>query len=54
MESELAEFIWLSIRDYIHKSDQKIVAKKLIRLFEKFDCDTIEECEELVKASKQI
>lgn len=50
--SELAEDLWTEIRSYINKKDHMIVAKKVIKLFENMDCDTLDECEELQIAAR--
>lgn len=50
--SELAEDIWGLLDIYLAKKNKKHVAKKLIKLFELHDCDTIHECSELIKAAK--
>jgi hypothetical protein len=52
--SELAEGIWLEIRKYIPKDKKQKVARKLIDMFEDMDCDTINECETLLKAAFKI
>lgn len=47
--SELAEIVWDATRPYIHEKDRKIVANAVIDAFEDKDCDTMDECEQLMK-----
>lgn len=46
--SILAEQIWDLVRPYISADDRKKIAKKMVKLFESEDCDTIYECEQLM------
>ena len=46
--SELAEKVWGLFRPFIQEKDRKKVAKRLIVLFENEDCDTLDECEQLM------
>ncbi len=45
--SEIASEIWSMVGNYVPKRNRKIVARRIIQLFEDHDCDTIEECEKL-------
>lgn len=51
--SELAEDIWNTISNHISKDNQEKVARKLIELFENYDCDTIDEAYKLCKAANR-
>lgn len=47
--SELAEKLWEGVREFVPEEDRGVVAKFFIDAFEDQDCDTIYECEQLVK-----
>ena len=47
--SELAESIWNVVRPLTTPKNRKKVAKKLVDFFEEKDCDTMHECEQLMK-----
>lgn len=48
--SELAERVWDDVRTCIPSEiDRRTAAKRVIEAFEDMDCDTIGECEQLVK-----
>jgi hypothetical protein len=52
--SVLAELLWKDIRKYIHKKDIGTVAEIIWSRFEEFDCDTLDECEQLIKDIERI
>ena len=41
--SEIASKLWNMVREHIPDSDRKKVAKKFIRVFQRYDCDTMRE-----------
>lgn len=47
--SELAFNIWKLVRPMTTSANRKKTAKKIVDLFENEDCDTMYECEELMK-----
>jgi hypothetical protein len=47
--SYLAEDIWNLVRNYIPTTDRVQVARKFVGLFKSFDCDTLQECDQLMK-----
>lgn len=47
--SEVGDEIWNGIRDFIHPESRKDAARVVIDALESADCDTIYECEQLVK-----
>lgn len=47
--SILAENIWKLFRKYVPAQSRKRVAKRLVRIFEMEDCDTMDEAERLMK-----
>lgn len=47
--SELADELWYLVRKYIPQKDKKAIARRFITIFENEDCDTLYECEELMK-----
>jgi hypothetical protein len=47
--SYLAEDIWNLVRKYIPDKDRVQVARKFVDLFKSFDCDTLQECDQLMK-----
>lgn len=52
--SSLAEDIWKEFRKLIPEALKKRAARRLIQLFENYDCDTLDECEQLMKDAKII
>lgn len=50
--SELAESTWLLVRNYIPANMLDVVARNFIAEFENLDCDTMNECEQLIKDAK--
>lgn len=51
--SELAERVWGEVREFIPDDKRKNVANEIIDAFEDMDCDTIDECEQLVKDAER-
>lgn len=49
--SELAELTWAAVREHIPTEKREKIAREFIELYEDMDCDTIDECEQLVKDS---
>lgn len=47
--SELAEGLWAKVKPYIKEEDYRHVAGAIIDAVESEDCDTVYECEELVR-----
>lgn len=47
--SEIAERTWDLVREYIPEGVREGIAREFIEPFEDADCDTIYECEQLVK-----
>lgn len=47
--SELAERVWGDVRKYIPDTERQAVANNVIDAFEDMDCDTMEECEQLMQ-----
>lgn len=47
--SEVASDVWKLVRPHIPAAKRRAVAKKLIKVFENQDCDTMEEAELLWK-----
>lgn len=47
--SEIAENIWNAVWPHIPKKSRGIVARRIIKIFEDADCDTMDECEQLIK-----
>lgn len=45
--SELAQNVWELVREFIPAAERKRVAKNFIECFEDFDCDTMQEAEQL-------
>ena len=45
--SELAEQVWLQVRQYVPTKDRHVVARSIIAKFEDNDADTMEEAETL-------
>jgi len=39
--ADIAENLWEDIVEYIPENKKKIVAKKIINIFESYDCDTM-------------
>lgn len=50
--SQIAEEVWLLFKGYVPKKDTRMIAKELVDLFEGYDCDTMDEAEELMRAAK--
>lgn len=50
--SQLAEDIWNEVSKYIPKVKKKKVARKIVNYFESMDCDTMEDCEQLMRDAK--
>ncbi len=50
--SEVAHNIWSGIRKYVPEEHREKVARVIIDALEDQDCDTIYECEQLVKDAK--
>lgn len=50
--SEVGDEIWFGIREYVPKEHREKVARVIIDALEAQDCDTIYECEQLVKDAK--
>ena len=46
--SSLAEEVWDVTRPYVRDQDRKNVANAIIDAFENMDCDTMDECEQLM------
>lgn len=46
--SELAETTWDLVREHIPARKRKQVARDFIDAFEQADCDTMDECDQLV------
>jgi len=51
--SEIAEDVYDLIRKYVPTKERKRVAGKIIDIFEHHDCDTMYECEVLIKDAKR-
>lgn len=51
--SRLAEEIWNNFRRYIPEEKLKLEAEKFVALFEDMDCDTLDECEQLMSDLKK-
>lgn len=49
--SMLAEELWDMLQEVIPTEKQQEVAKKIIRLFEDRDCDTLDECQDLINVA---
>lgn len=47
--SILAKDLWSLVRYYIPVSERKLVARQFVEFFEKEDCDTIYEAQDLVR-----
>lgn len=47
--SRMAADIWALFRPHVPVKARKHVAKKLVDIFEGEDCDTMDECERLMK-----
>lgn len=47
--SMLADSVWSMFRKHVPAKNRKAVAKRLVDLFEGEDCDTMDECEQLMK-----
>lgn len=47
--SEVGSSFWNEVRGYIPEGNREVVARELINALEDQDCDTIYECEQLVK-----
>lgn len=47
--SGIASDVWDLVRKYVPDNQRKTVALKLIDVFEDNDCDTMNECERLMK-----
>lgn len=47
--SELAGSLWARIKPYVQENDYKYVAGAIIDAVESQDCDTVYECEDLVR-----
>ena len=45
--AELAQNVWELVREFIPAAERKRVAKNFIECFEDFDCDTMQEAEQL-------
>lgn len=50
--SEIADGVWDLVREHVPADKRKDVAKRVIRLFEDYDCDTMEGCEQLQKDAR--
>jgi len=52
--SELAEEVWLAVRDYIPEGRERaLVARTVIDAFENCDCDTMDEAEVLCRDARR-
>lgn len=51
--SILAEEVWDAVRPKLKESDRKNVANKIIDAFENMDCDTMDECEQLMDDARR-
>jgi hypothetical protein len=47
--SSLADDIWRYFRSYIPEALRQKAARRLVDLFEKYDCDTMDECALLMR-----
>jgi hypothetical protein len=47
--SGVAADVWSAVRRHIPEEKRQTVAKKIIRIFENEDCDTIDEAEQLCR-----
>lgn len=49
--SQLAEDVWTLFAQHLPEDKKQEIARKLVRMFESEDCDTMSEAEELMKAA---
>jgi len=47
--SALAGELWDEVRDFIPEEKRQVVAEKIIKAFQDYDCDTLGEAETLVR-----
>jgi hypothetical protein len=47
--SALADDVWALFRKHVPAKNRRAVARKLVDMFEGEDCDTMDECERLMK-----
>jgi hypothetical protein len=47
--SGIAREVYDLVRPFIPETERKAVAKKIIKIFESEDCDTMDECEVLME-----
>lgn len=47
--SQLADEVWRLVRPHLLVGSRMPLAKGIIKIFESYDCDTMEECERLQK-----
>ncbi len=50
--SVLGDRVWTLFRDVVSEGDRVYYAEGLINILESFDCDTIDECLQLLKDSQ--
>lgn len=51
--SEIATKIWESVEDELPPAQRQRFARKLISIFEDYDCDTMGECDEIRLAARR-
>lgn len=51
--SSLAEEVWDAVRPKLRNTDRKEVANAIIDAFEDMDCDTMDECEQLMEDAER-
>jgi hypothetical protein len=47
--SMLANDLWLALRKYIAPDKREMIARRVVDLFETYDCDTLSEAEVLMR-----
>ena len=47
--SEIAAQVWDNVREFIPVAKRKDVARRVVKTFEAYDCDTMDEAEQLIE-----
>lgn len=50
--SDIAQEVWDAAKDYLSPINKKNFARDLIAIFVAHDCDTISECDEIIKYAR--
>lgn len=52
--SQIAEDVWDTVRKHIPVKNRKRIAREIVSIFEDADCDTLEECDQLMEDAELV